>query len=72
MHDAVLVPGGNPDDVLGQSSLNDILAEVDKSNAVIGGICAGVLVMADAGILEGTPISILPSSSPASCSFSRG
>ena len=49
----VLIPGGNPDSIVISGSATAPLIRVASSGAVIGGICAGVLVMASAGLLKG-------------------
>lgn len=50
---AVLVPGGDPRSALGNNNLRQILVKANITEAVIGGICAGPLVLGDAGILHG-------------------
>lgn len=50
---ALLVPGGNPDAIIGLKSIQQLIQRFDQMERVIGGICAGVLVLADSGILRG-------------------
>jgi len=49
----VLVPGGNPDAIMEDPEPDRILAEATAGGAVVAGICAGVLVLAKAGVLRG-------------------
>lgn len=50
---ALLVPGGNPDSIVGKADIQQLISEAYTMGLVIGGICAGVLVLADSGILQG-------------------
>ena len=49
----VLVPGGDPYEVIENNDLFRILQESDKNNLLIGAICAAPLLLAKAGILKG-------------------
>ncbi len=49
----VLVPGGNPDGIVDDPEVDRIVQTALKHDALIGGICAGVLVLAKTGILRG-------------------
>jgi 4-methyl-5(b-hydroxyethyl)-thiazole monophosphate biosynthesis len=55
-HQTVLVPGGNPDTIAGDHRIHELLANAAARSAIIGGICAGVVVLADAGLLTGRRI----------------
>ena len=50
---AVLVPGGDPTSVLDHPRLDWILKTAAEAGAAVGGICAGPLLLAKAGILKG-------------------
>lgn len=50
---AVLVPGGDPGEVIEDEQLHRCLREAHAAGAVVGGICAGALVLAAAGLLAG-------------------
>ena len=50
---ALLVPGGNPDSIVGKTHVQELISESNSTGLVVGGICAGVLVLADSGILQG-------------------
>lgn len=47
---AIIVPGGDPGSIIGDESVRRLLREIN-STCIIAGICAGVLVLADAGVL---------------------
>lgn len=49
----VLVPGGDPGSIIPESKAGHLLRLARSHDAVICGICAGVLVMASAGLLAG-------------------
>lgn len=49
---SVIVPGGDPEEILGSASIRGLLTKVATSGGVIAGICAGVLVLGDAGLLR--------------------
>ena len=53
---ALLVPGGNPDEIVGKTHVQKLIREFHTADLIIGGICAGVLVLADSGILKGQTI----------------
>ena len=53
---ALLVPGGNPDGIVGDARVQQLVCETHTKGIVIGGICAGVVVLADSGILRGQTI----------------
>lgn len=50
-YNTVLVPGGNPDGIVGDPTIRSLLTGAVDRGATVGGICAGVVVLADAGIL---------------------
>jgi transcriptional regulator GlxA family with amidase domain len=51
--DPVLVPGGDVGSAIGDDSLRAFLRATYAEGATIGGICNGVWLLADAGLLEG-------------------
>lgn len=53
---AILVPGGNPDIIMDDSRVDDLIRMFHKKKRIIGGMCAGVLVLAKTGILNGSEI----------------
>lgn len=53
---AVLVPGGDPADVMRDPSLDRILADADGRGRLLAAICGGVLVLAKAGVLRGRAV----------------
>ncbi|CAH1588962.1 DJ-1/PfpI family protein [Vibrio rotiferianus] len=55
-YQALLIPGGNPDSIMGRDPIASFIQKAYESSLVIGGICAGVLVLARAGILKGVKI----------------
>lgn len=54
--DCVIVPGGDPEEVMGDPAVQALLTATAGNGGVVAGICAGVLVLADAGILRGRHI----------------
>ena len=48
----ILVPGGNPDSIASDERAMRIIREVAACDAVVAGICAGVVVLALAGVLQ--------------------
>ncbi len=54
--DVVIVPGGDPEAIIGDASVKRLLAAVVDGGGVVAGICAGVLVLGDAGVLAGRHI----------------
>ncbi len=52
----VVVPGGDPEEIMGDQSVRALLGSVAENGGVVAGICAGVLVLADAGLLNGRHI----------------
>ncbi len=54
--DLMLVPGGDPASIVGDEAIATSLRNADRRHAHIAAICAGVLVLADAGILVGRHI----------------
>lgn len=54
--ECVIVPGGDPEEIIGNRAVRSLLTAVADSRGVVAGICAGVLVLADAGILRGRHI----------------
>lgn len=55
-HRTVLIPGGNPDTIAGDRRIHRLLKNAVERSALIGGICAGVVVLADGGLLAGRRI----------------
>lgn len=53
---AVVVPGGDPESVMRDEALDDLLRRADERGTLLAGICAGVLVLAKAGVLGGRRI----------------
>jgi len=51
MLDAVLVPGGDPGSIAGNPHVRGLLRSVASADGVVAGICAGVIVLADAGLV---------------------
>lgn len=51
--DAFIIPGGNSPSILGNKKLQTLLKELDEKEKIIGAICYGPLLLADAGILSG-------------------
>src|SRR5262245_61487071 len=49
---AVLIPGGDPGSVLGNTEIDDFLRAADRHGVLIGAICAGPLLVAKAGLLR--------------------
>lgn len=49
----VLVPGGDPGDLLGNAALSEWLGHTHRLGAQFGAICAGPLLLGDAGLLRG-------------------
>ena len=50
---ALLVPGGSPDSIIGKAAVQELVSKAHAMELVIGGICAGVVILADSGILQG-------------------
>ncbi|QOR67430.1 DJ-1/PfpI family protein [Cytobacillus suaedae] len=50
--DLFIVPGGDAPSILGNEKLQTLLQQVNEQNKLIGSICYGPLVLADAGILK--------------------
>jgi transcriptional regulator GlxA family with amidase domain len=50
--DALIIPGGEPEEISHVASLYDLIRHVNSQKKVIGGICSGVYHLAKAGILE--------------------
>lgn len=50
---AVLIPGGDPRSAVGNTELRQILQNANNGKTVIAAICAGPLLLGDAGILKG-------------------
>lgn len=50
-YETVVVPGGNPDSIAGEKRTASLLHGAVDRRATIAGICAGVVVLADAGVL---------------------
>lgn len=52
----VVVPGGDPEAIIGDAAVKRLLNAVVDAGGVAAGICAGVLVLGDAGVLAGRHI----------------
>ncbi|WP_442599729.1 DJ-1/PfpI family protein [Neobacillus sp. D3-1R] len=50
--DVMVVPGGNAPSILGNEKLQHLLQQLNTQNKLIGAICYGPLLLADAGILQ--------------------
>ena len=51
-----LIPGGDPGVLIGNSGLNKKLVEMHSQGAALGAICAGPVVLEQAGLLKGKRI----------------
>lgn len=49
----LLVPGGNPDSIVGNGLAKRIVREVATGGGLVAGICGGVTVLGLAGVLRG-------------------
>ncbi|MDE0690880.1 MAG: DJ-1/PfpI family protein [Gammaproteobacteria bacterium] len=49
----LLIPGGNPDSIAGNTGAMQIVRDVVANGGVVAGICAGVAVLGLAGVLQG-------------------
>lgn len=47
-----LIPGGDPGILIGNSELSQLLQNLNNSGAVLGAICAGPIVLEQAGLLN--------------------
>lgn len=52
----ILVPGGDPEEIMGLKVVDEIILAAVANGVVVAGICAGVLVLAKTGILKGRKI----------------
>ena len=52
----VLVPGGNPDEIIRHPDVARIICSVYRHGGVVAGICAGVAVLGQTGVLRGRRI----------------
>ena len=52
----VLIPGGDPGSLLGNLQISKLLKEAHEAKLIIGAICAGPFLLAQAGILKGKTI----------------
>ena len=52
----VLVPGGNPDEIIHHPDVARIICSVLGQGGVVAGICAGVAVLGQSGVLDGRRI----------------
>ncbi|MEM7735257.1 MAG: DJ-1/PfpI family protein [Deinococcota bacterium] len=50
---ALIVPGGNPDGIIGEARVQHLIHRFYSAQLILAGICAGVLVLADSGVLRG-------------------
>lgn len=48
----ILVPGGDPSEVMENAQIDNVLQEANKLGTIIGAICAGPVVLAKAGLLK--------------------
>lgn len=48
----VLIPGGDPGVLIGNSELNRVLQDLKSKGAVLGAICAGPVLLEQAGLLK--------------------
>jgi putative intracellular protease/amidase len=53
---AVLLPGGDPASLVGNCRLNRLLQDLHSRGAILGAICAGPLLLDQAGLLSGKRI----------------
>ncbi len=51
--EVLIIPGGDPSLLYGCEDLYELIAEVKENGAVLAAICAGVVHLGKAGILEG-------------------
>lgn len=51
--DALIIPGGGEEEIISNLELRHLIANFNKNDKVIGAICSAVLVIAEAGVLEG-------------------
>ncbi len=52
-HPVVLIPGGDPYEVMGGTTIDEKLRALEGAGAILGAICAGPVVLAKAGLLRG-------------------
>jgi putative intracellular protease/amidase len=52
----VLIPGGDPAILIGNAKLNQIIQQSHSCGSILGAICAGPIVLEQAGILTGRRI----------------
>ena len=52
----VLIPGGDPGILIGNKHISEILQACHKNNSIISAICAGPLVLEQAGLLKNRKI----------------
>jgi putative intracellular protease/amidase len=52
----LLIPGGDSESVVGNEDLNKLMRAINARGTVIGAICAGPFILAQAGILAGKKI----------------
>ena len=52
----VLIPGGNPDEIIRHPDVARIISSVHGQGGVVAGICAGVAVLGQSGVLRGRRI----------------
>ncbi|MBM7661908.1 putative intracellular protease/amidase [Bacillus mesophilus] len=50
--DVFIIPGGDAPSILGNETLQNVLIQLNEQNKLIGAICYGTLLLADAGILR--------------------
>jgi 4-methyl-5(b-hydroxyethyl)-thiazole monophosphate biosynthesis len=52
----ILVPGGDPGILIGNTKLNHLIQQANANGAILGAICAGPVVLEQAGVLKGRKI----------------
>jgi 4-methyl-5(b-hydroxyethyl)-thiazole monophosphate biosynthesis len=50
--DLFIIPGGDSESILGNAKLQSLLRQLNKQGKLIGAICYGPILLADAGILK--------------------
>jgi putative intracellular protease/amidase len=54
--DAIIIPGGNPDSIIATHTVDAFIQRAYGAGAIVAGICAGGLVIANAGLTTGIRI----------------
>lgn len=55
----LLVPGGNPDTIAENAQAKQIVRDILAGGGVVAGLCAGVVVLALAGVLRGRRVHLV-------------